>query len=104
MLQILEAFGYEVYHDAEDQDPVGMCSQYQPMLAILNFKQSLATDGMALAQAIKAQFTIPVLLITGAHPLDIQHSKAYDPAIPVLFKPFTPKQLSNSLAFLTGSK
>lgn len=72
-------------------------AQFHPDLVILNYKQQDSSDGMTVAQALKQQFMLPVMFITGARPQDIASSKDFDSSLEILYKPFTRAQLRHCL-------
>lgn len=90
---LLEANGVRVIQ-VTDQDAITeACRQFQPDLAILNFKQQDHGDTMALANVLKQRFNLPVMFVTSARPQDIAASRDFDPSLDILYKPFTRAQL-----------
>ncbi len=91
--QILEDQGHRVIQANALNDLNEICIQYQPSLAILNFRQKEWDDGMSAAQYFKERFRIPVLFITGALPQEIKAANNFNASLNILYKPFTPSQL-----------
>ncbi|MDX1913033.1 MAG: hypothetical protein SFV22_16180 [Saprospiraceae bacterium] len=85
-------------HDVVPGELAECCRQQRPDGILLNFNSHGPSDGMALARALKTQFNLPVLLITGARLKDLLASSDFTPDIPVLYKPFTPCQLQQCLS------
>ena len=90
---LLEEKGLRVIPVTEQHAILQACEQFQPNFAMLNYKQQDSSDGMALAQMLKQRFMLPVILVTGARPQDMEASKAFDSSIAILYKPFTRTQL-----------
>ncbi len=91
--QILEDQGHQVIQVFALNDLKDACAQCKPSLAILNFKPKENGDGMSVAQYLKERFMLPVMFITGALPQEIKSAKHYNPALDILYKPFSPSQL-----------
>ena len=90
---LLEAKGLRVIQATEQHAILQACEQFHPNLALLNYKHQDSSDGMALAQMLKQRFMLPVILVTGARPQDMEASEAFDSGIAILYKPFTRTQL-----------
>lgn len=90
---ILEEKGLQVIEATEAQAISEACEQYQPDLVLLNFKKRSQGDGMALAKALKKRFESSFLFVTGARPQDMAASKDFETGFHILYKPFTPGQL-----------
>jgi len=97
MRYVLEKNGHQVLLAEEEADFQPVCAQFHPDLAILNFRQQYWPDGMALARSLQQELTLQSLLVTGAQPAEMRVSKAYDARIPILYKPFTGRQLCHSV-------
>lgn len=97
----LEAKDYLPLMAADVQDALRLAARHLPDIAILNFKTSLLSDGMALACLLRTHYLTKVLFITGARPQDLEASADFYAGHKVLYKPFTRRQLK---AFLFPDK
>ena len=98
---LLEKKGHRVLQAKESEELKPLCDQFHPNIAILNFKQAKRTNGVALANSLLQKSNLLILLLTGARSKDMYASEAYQPTFPILYKPFTPKQLLNAVVELS---
>lgn len=99
-----ERQGNQVLNATNVAEAFQLCEQYRPRYALLNFRQTGATDGMAFAREFHRRFNIRVLFLTGARLQDIEAAPDFKPLHRVLLKPFTFSQLKRTLAvFLNES-
>ena len=87
----LEVMGYRVCLAMEVAEAVLLCSEQVFDRVLINFKQKTIPDGMLLAKILRGGQ--PIAFITGARQQDIIASKNYDSQYPILYKPFTSRQL-----------
>lgn len=97
---MLRDFGCEVCHATDRTEALALCARRAPDFALLNFHRMGLPDGMAFARLLQAYFPVKVFFVTGARYADLATSPDFDPAHPVLFKPFTKRQLRRALADL----
>jgi DNA-binding response OmpR family regulator len=95
----LETWGYDVCLAADGAEVLSFCSKQTFDLTLINFNQETLSDGMALAKILRGRYEMPISFITGARRIDIQASKNYHPHHPILYKPFTYRQLQH---FING--
>ena len=70
-----------------------LCGEQSFDIILINFKQKTIADGMALAKILSERILIPIIFITGSRQQDIQAAKDYNPHYPVIYKPFSYRQL-----------
>ncbi len=97
MQYVLKKNGHQVLHAEEQADFQPVCAQFQPDLVILNFRQRHWPDGMVLGRSLWQMLSLQTLLVTGARSGEVRASQAYDVRIPILYKPFTGRQLCHSV-------
>lgn len=91
----LESTDIQVLETCTSNTVESECERNRPDIAILNFRRIGRRDGLALAQALKRRFLLPVLIVTGAGREEIISSPNFDAALDILYKPFTQSQLRN---------
>lgn len=94
----LEAQGHKVLSASNRAEALALCLKYLPEFAIINFREEYPDDGMELARMLRVRFLIKTLLITGARIQDLEESPDFYAGQHVLFKPYTPLQLRQSVA------
>ncbi len=97
---MLRDFGCEVCHATDRADALALCARHAPDFALLNFHRMGLHDGMTFARLLQTYFPVKVFFVTGARYADLVASPDFDAAHPVLFKPFTQRQLRRALADL----
>lgn len=99
---LLRDLGCRVVQTTSWHEALVLCAQHAPDIALLNFRQLEAADGMAVARVLRTYFTVKICFVTGARRSDLAASPDFDPAHPVLFKPFSRRQVMRLLAGLMG--
>lgn len=98
LVSLLRDIGCRVVQAHDWQEALALCAQHTPDVALLNFRQPQAPDGMAVARLLRTYFAVKICFVTGARRSDMAESPDFDAAHPVLFKPFSRGQLRRALA------
>ncbi len=92
--------GFVVHQAFRLSEAMEICQNLLPDVALINFRHNQMTDGMSVALSLRAQFQIKVLLITGARPCELEAAQDFYAGQEVLSKPFTRRQLRQSMTIL----
>lgn len=96
--QQLVALGYQVVgHATRGQEAIDLAGALQPELVLMDIQLAGAMDGIAAAQAIRLQFSLPVVFITAfAADAVLARAKLTEP-FGYILKPFSERELRTVL-------
>ena len=98
MQRQLGALGYEsVGYATEGEEAIALAGQLMPDLVLMDIQLAGSMDGVAAAQAIRKQFSLPVIFITAFDADEvIERAKMSEPYGYIL-KPFSDRELRTSI-------
>jgi len=103
LTRILEAWGHEVRAAADDTGAIEAARGFEPDLLIADWMLRSSSDGIELAEALRARHPrLRVVLITGFPSDDLQGRVAAGELVAVLEKPFAPSALREVLERALG--
>lgn len=90
----LKAMGYEpLGHATRGHDAVALATQQHPDLVLMDIQLSGAMDGIAAAQAIRAQLAVPVVFLTAFAAEDMLERAKLSETFGYVLKPFSSREL-----------
>jgi CheY-like chemotaxis protein len=96
--EVLETFGFTVSGCASSgAEAIALAERDRPRLAVIDIKLSGSTNGIAVAQILRAQFDVPTIFLSGYWSDDlVEQARAASP-LALLAKPFHPSQLYDAV-------
>ncbi|MFA9275488.1 MAG: EAL domain-containing protein [Candidatus Aquirickettsiella gammari] len=90
----LELFGYQAVGLASSgEQAIQLTAELRPDLILMDTQLSGEMDGTACAEAIRAQFSLPVIFLTGKNNLDALEQTNHSNSFAYITKPFSDQEL-----------